>query len=77
MYLVVRATEKPKLWSLSSVTLESSCENEINKSEAPPHSIRLKVCRTKCIEQMQLRVRRASWSSKRRERSRELIRRLF
>lgn len=54
MYLVVRATEKPKLWSLSSVTLESS-ENEI-KSEAPPHSIRLKVCRTKCVEQMQLRA---------------------
>lgn len=55
MYLVVRATEKPKLWSLSSVTLESS-ENEINKSGVPPHSIRLKVCRTKCIEQMQLRA---------------------
>lgn len=54
MYLVVRATEKPKLWSLSSVTLESS-ENEI-KSEVRPHSIRLKVCRTKCVEQMQLRA---------------------
>lgn len=45
--LVVRVTEKPELWSLSSVMLASSCENEIYKSEVLPLNIRCKVCRPK------------------------------